>query len=84
MTTSLVDKIVTVANALDDARLPHAFSGALALAWGTRRARGTIDTDFHREAAHRIRREPFGGAEVAFLGGTDRRVERLRAILPAP
>jgi hypothetical protein len=181
MTTSLVDKIVAIANALDDARLPHAFGGALALAWCTQRARGTIDidvnifvdadraaialaalpppvrrddrdlaravadgqvrlrwddtpvdvfldtTDFHREAAQRTRREPFGGTEVAFLGcsdlavfktffgrsrdwvdleemlaagsldvdrvlgvlsrylgGTDHRVERLRAMLPAP
>jgi hypothetical protein len=125
MTTSLVDKIVAIAGALDDAGLPHAFGGALALAWCTQRARGTIDidvnifvdtdqavaalaalptpvrrddrdlartvaegqvrlwwdntpvdvfldtTDFHREAAHRTRREPFGGTEVAFLGCSD-------------
>ena len=181
MSTSLVDKIVDIAHALDDAALPHAFGGALALAWCTQRARGTIDidvnifvdadqaaialaalptpvrrddrdlaraiadgqvrlwwdttpvdvfldtTDFHREAAHRTRREPFGGTEVAFLGcsdlavfkaffdrskdwvdleemlaagsldidrvlgvlsrylgATDHRVDRLRAMLPAP
>jgi hypothetical protein len=125
MSTSLVDKIVTIASALDGAALPHAFGGALALAWCTQRARGTIDidvnifvdadqaaialaalpapvrrddrdlaraatdgqvrlwwdttpvdvfldtTDFHREAAHRTRREPFGGTEVAFLGCSD-------------
>lgn len=47
MTTapSLVDKIVAVHQALDAAHLPHAFGGALALAWCTQRARGTIDID---------------------------------------
>lgn len=45
MTDSLVDKIVAVHEALHDADLPHAFGGALALAWCTQRARGTIDID---------------------------------------
>lgn len=43
--TSLADKIVAVHRSLVDARLPHAFGGALALAWCTQRARGTIDID---------------------------------------
>ena len=43
--TSLADKIVAVHKALDRADLPHAFGGALALAWCTQRARGTIDID---------------------------------------
>jgi hypothetical protein len=42
---SLADKIVAIHLALADARLPHAFGGALALAWCTQRARGTIDVD---------------------------------------
>jgi hypothetical protein len=42
---SLADKIVAIHFALDAARLPHAFGGALALAWCTQRARGTIDID---------------------------------------
>ena len=42
---SLADKIVAVHRALATARLPHAFGGALALAWCTQRARGTIDID---------------------------------------
>jgi len=41
----LADKIVVVHRALAKARLPHAFGGALALAWCTQRARGTIDID---------------------------------------
>ncbi len=41
----LVDRIVAIGAALDEARLPHAFGGALALAWCTQRARGTIDVD---------------------------------------
>jgi hypothetical protein len=42
---SLADKIVAIHQALDAADLPHAFGGALALAWCTQRARGTIDID---------------------------------------
>lgn len=42
---SLAGKIVTVHRSLDVAQLPHAFGGALALAWCTQRARGTIDID---------------------------------------
>ncbi len=42
---ALADKIVAVHRALAGARLPHAFGGALALAWCTQRARGTIDID---------------------------------------
>jgi hypothetical protein len=38
-------KILAIDAALDAASLPHAFGGALALAWCTRRARGTIDID---------------------------------------
>jgi hypothetical protein len=41
----LVEKIVAVHAALQSADLPHAFGGALALAWCTARARGTIDID---------------------------------------
>lgn len=42
---SLADKIVAVHRSLAADRLPHAFGGALALAWCTQRARGTIDID---------------------------------------
>jgi hypothetical protein len=44
---SLVEKIVDIHAALDDAGIPHAFGGALALAWCTQRARGTIDIDLN-------------------------------------
>ena len=43
--TTLVDKIVALHESLDAAEIPHAFGGALALAWCTQRARGTIDID---------------------------------------
>jgi hypothetical protein len=43
--SALVDKIVALHAAFDDADIPHAFGGALALAWCTQRARGTIDID---------------------------------------
>lgn len=42
---TLADKIVAIHVALDRADLRHAFGGALALAWCTERARGTIDID---------------------------------------
>jgi len=42
---NLVEQIVALHAALTDAGLPHAFGGALALAWCTQRARGTIDID---------------------------------------
>ena len=43
--TGLPRKIVAVHRALDVGGFAHAFGGALALAWCTERARGTIDID---------------------------------------
>ena len=45
--STLADKVVALHRALVQARLPHAFGGALALAWCTQRARGTIDIDIN-------------------------------------
>ena len=45
MTPPLADQIVAVHRALDAAGVPHAFGGALALAWCTQQARATIDID---------------------------------------
>jgi hypothetical protein len=45
--TSIVDKILAIAEALDAQKLPYAFGGALALAFCTERARGTIDIDLN-------------------------------------
>jgi hypothetical protein len=45
--TSIPEKMVTIHRALDAAGMPHAFGGALALAWCTQRARGTIDIDLN-------------------------------------
>ena len=45
--TSIAQKMVAIHQALDDAAIPHAFGGALALAWCTQRARGTIDIDLN-------------------------------------
>lgn len=44
---NLPEKIVALHHALSAAELPHAFGGALALAWCTGRARGTIDIDIN-------------------------------------
>lgn len=43
----LPDRIVDLHRHLRAADIPHAFGGALALAWCTRRARGTIDIDLN-------------------------------------
>jgi hypothetical protein len=45
--TGIPEKMHTIHRALDDAGLAHAFGGALALAWCTERARGTIDIDLN-------------------------------------
>ena len=45
--TSLPEQIVAIHTALTQATMPHAFGGALALAWCTGRARGTIDIDIN-------------------------------------
>ena len=42
---TLTDRILRLHEALRAAQLPHAFGGALALAWCTRQARGTVDID---------------------------------------
>lgn len=43
----LVEKMIELHQTLTRAKLPHAFGGALALAWCTHRARGTIDIDIN-------------------------------------
>ena len=45
--SSLVEKIGVCHQALATAEIPHAFGGALALAWCTQSARGTIDIDIN-------------------------------------
>lgn len=45
--TSLSEKIVSLHHSLQHHGIPHAFGGALALAWCTKRARGTIDIDLN-------------------------------------
>jgi hypothetical protein len=63
--TSLVERIVTIHRAFEAASVPHAFGGALALAWCTERARGTIDIDVNvfssfRDAAGALAALPAG------------------------
>ena len=43
----LPDKIVALHLSMKEKGIPHAFGGALALAWCTERARGTIDIDLN-------------------------------------
>jgi hypothetical protein len=43
----LADKVLALHDALEEAELPHAFGGALALAWCTRQPRATSDIDLN-------------------------------------
>lgn len=43
----LPEKVVALHTALDASGIPHAFGGALALAWCTKDARGTADIDLN-------------------------------------
>jgi hypothetical protein len=43
--TTLAEKVVALHDALENAELPHAFGGALALGWCTHQPRGTADID---------------------------------------
>jgi hypothetical protein len=47
MVPDIVAAVVELHDRLDRADVPHAFGGALALAWCTRQARGTIDIDLN-------------------------------------
>lgn len=49
---TVVERIVALHAALDTAGVPHAFGGALALAWCTERARGTVDIDVNIFVSH--------------------------------
>ncbi len=76
--TSIVDKILAIDAALEDAGVPHAFGGALALAFCTERARGTIDIDVNifvdqAEAARVLGSLP---AEVVHTDGDRTALER--------
>ena len=44
---TLVERIVALHEALERAGVPHAFGGALALAWCTQQARATVDIDIN-------------------------------------
>lgn len=49
---NVVGRIVALHAALDTAGVPHAFGGALALAWCTQRPRGTVDIDVNIFVSH--------------------------------
>ncbi|MGY6500285.1 MAG: hypothetical protein ACXIVQ_05220 [Acidimicrobiales bacterium] len=74
----LPDRIVAVHHALDEAKIPHAFGGALALAWCTQRARGTIDIDVNVFVAPDAAQAVFAAlpAEVAWSDADRVAIER--------
>ena len=56
---TVVERILALHAALDAAGVPHAFGGALALAWCTERARGTVDIDVNVFVSHSAADEVF-------------------------
>jgi hypothetical protein len=58
---TLVDKIIALADALTAARIPHAFGGALALAYATEEPRGTRDVDVNLFVAPAAAEHAFDG-----------------------
>jgi hypothetical protein len=58
-TPTLVERIVAICDALDDAQLPWALGGALALAFATEQPRGTRDIDVNVFVTHARAAEVF-------------------------
>jgi hypothetical protein len=75
---NLPAKIVELHRSLAAASIPHAFGGALALAWCTQRARGTIDIDLNLFVAPDHAAGVLGAlpAEVAWNEDDLARIER--------
>jgi hypothetical protein len=76
--SSLAEKIVAIDRALTRSGIDHAFGGALALAWCTRMARGTIDIDVNIFAGVDRTREVFS-ALPENVTWTEEDVERTEA-----
>jgi len=76
--SSLAEKIVAIDHTLTESGIDHAFGGALALAWCTRRARGTIDIDINIFAGVDRTREVFS-ALPDNVSWTEEDVERTEA-----
>lgn len=76
--TGLTDKILAVHATLDRAGVPHAFGGALALAWCTPMARGTKDIDVNLFADQARARELLAALppEIRWSDADVDRVER--------
>lgn len=66
---NVVERIVALHAALDAAGVPHAFGGALALAWCTQRPRGTVDIDVNIFVSHDSAEEVFNALPAAVAVG---------------
>jgi len=64
---SLAEKIVFLHQTLARASVPHAFGGALALAWCTEQARGTVDIDINIFVGKAQAEEVFGHLPVEIV-----------------
>lgn len=75
---NLADRLVAIHEALDAGGVPHAFGGALALAWCTARPRDDTligvffsTTSFHDAAQERVQIKYFAGSGIPFLACRD-------------
>jgi hypothetical protein len=73
----LADRVVAIHRALADAGVPHAFGGALALAFHTHHPRGTVDIDLNLFVAHERPEGCFSVLPAGIAWGADD-VERVR------
>ncbi len=76
--TSLVDKILSCHQALAASDVPYAFGGALALAWCTQAARGTIDIDINLFVPAQMTRHALAAlpGEVGWDEGVAQKLQR--------
>ena len=77
---TVVERIVALHAALDAAGVSHAFGGALALAWCTERARGTVDIDVNIFVSHHAAEGVFHALPEGVEVTDDARLERLRSL----
>lgn len=76
--TGIPEKMLAIHQSLDRAGIAHAFGGALALAWCTERARGTIDIDLNVFVGTDCARDVLGALPdgIAWTGDDLGRIER--------
>jgi hypothetical protein len=74
----LPEKMLAIHQHLQGARIDHAFGGALALAWCTQQARGTIDVDVNVFVGPDRTDETLSALPIGVVAGADERALLVR------